>query len=299
MRQTKTTHERGRDPGFVYVLHFNEQLGGKAVHYIGCTSDPAGRFACHAAGNSSSIMRACTAQGVSFRLGALGRTHRRGMRRLEAQAKAWKNADVFCEVCQGQNAKAIPGTQPQPLDMLPFPVCSEAYPKKAKPITVGLSSPRTPVYLVTAMRTLSETEKDALGFIPMGGSRGVNDYIETGNVVLAVQGRDLVGYLLFGKGNGQEATIQQTVVADRVRGTGIGRRMIACVRDKLPRHTLWARVRSDLEANGFWGAVGFRHVETTTHSTSCAALNVWMQEPKGEQLQIFDPNPTYTAPSAA
>lgn len=281
MAKRQTTYERAGEAGYVYVLHFAEKLGDKAVHYIGCTSDPRGRLACHASGMSSSIMRACAVQGVAFALGAIGQTHRRGMRRIERQAKAWKNAEAFCELCNCGSAHAIPGTRSLPLDMLPFPTTSDGYAgAKAKPVTVALTSPRTPVMHVTAIRDLSETEKDALGFIPMGGrSAGINEYIESGNVVLATQGRELVGYLLFGKGDGREATIQQTVVLDRLRGSGIGRKMVAKVREALPAHRLYARVRDDLDANGFWRAIGFVMIAVDTHHTSGSALNVWMFDP--------------------
>lgn len=286
----KSSYARAREAGYVYVLHFEERLGDKAVHYIGCTSDPAGRLACHAAGHSSSIMRACSAQGVAFRLGAIGQTHRRGMRRIEKQAKAWKNAEAFCEVCNPGSARAIPGTQPQPLEMLPFPITSEELAgKKPKPVTIQFTGPRTPILFINALRDLSETEKDALGFIPMGGTRGVNDYMESGNVVIATQGRTLAGYCLFSKCRDNHITIQQTITADAMRGNGIGRKMVARIRDQFPQATITARVRDDLEANGFWQAIGFKLARVDTHETSGSALNVWVQEPGQERPRLFDP----------
>lgn len=292
MAKSKPVNERAREAGYVYVLHFHERLADKAVHYIGCTSDPRGRLAAHAHGTSSRIMRACHVQGVTFQLGAIGHTHRRGMRRIEAQAKAWKDAGAFCEVCHGAQARAIPGTRNLPLDMLPFPTESSGYAsEKPKPVTVSLTSPRTPIYIMTAMRNLSQSEKDALGFIPMGGDRGCSDYIESGNVVIALQGRTLVGYLLFGKGTADALTIQQTVVADGLRGCGIGRKMVAAVRAKHPKVSIFARVRADLEANEFWRAVGFELLTVDTHQTSGQPLNVWCQTPPNPQrpeLKIAD-----------
>jgi ribosomal protein S18 acetylase RimI-like enzyme/predicted GIY-YIG superfamily endonuclease len=277
-------HARGGKPkpkGYVYVLHFEAKLAGHAQHYVGCTADPLTRLVCHAHGHSSSIMRAVKKAGIPFRLAYLGECKRTQMKRLERQCKGWKNAHEFCEVCRGQAVRAVAATTPLPLEMLPFPITSEDLLKHRPPppVTISRSGPKTPVAAVEAMIRFGKEEAGALGFIP---TSGLGSYTAQGQVMLAYAGKLLVGYCLFGKGDGQSLNIQQTCVADGYRGLGIGRRLVQAIIDAHPGQVIRAKVRDDLHANGFWAAIGFKCPGDHTHRTSANVLHVWTYTPKGK-----------------
>jgi predicted GNAT family acetyltransferase/predicted GIY-YIG superfamily endonuclease len=277
--KARETKRKAKPTGYVYVLHFGTKLGNHAQHYIGCTTDPVTRLTCHAHGHSSSIMRACKKEGIPFMLAYLGQCRRAQMKRLERQCKNWKNAAEFCEICRGQDVRAVAATEPLALEMLPFPLTSEELKKYTPPppVKVVRSGPKTPVSAVEAIIRFGKEEAGALGFIPI---MGVSNYVAQGQVMLAYSGKEVVGFCVFGKGDGSGLNIQQTCVADGHRGRGIGRQLVQAIIDAHPGQVIRAKVRDDLHANGFWASIGFKCPGDHTHRTSANVLHVWTYTPK-------------------
>lgn len=66
--------------------------------------------------------------------------------------------------------------------------------------------------------------------------------------------------------------VREVVVLPFRRRTGLGRRLVAEVRERNPGATLRARCPAGLPANGFWAALGFRLV-------SAGEVNLWESRP--------------------
>jgi len=94
----------GRDPGWVYLLHFEHEIGsednprGRAGHYLGHTGrdDLDARLAEHRAGRGARITQVLLEQGVEWKL---VRTWPGG-RDLERALKDQKHANRLCPECQ-------------------------------------------------------------------------------------------------------------------------------------------------------------------------------------------------------
>lgn len=269
--------------GFVYVLCFDRHFG-HAKHYVGCTTDPRGRLITHAKGQGANIVQKAAASGIGFRLAALGETNMACMRRLERQTKDWHGAADFCCHCTAE-PRAIPGTTPQPIYNLPWPIESAGLADLADgspALDVRFASRADPMSLGDDIRQLMQANKDALGFIPVGGDSGITVSLLAGRVVVAFLDKRLVGYLLFCETD-QEVKVQQLVVADAVRGCGIGRRSLDFLKTARPKVPFTCRVREDLHANGFWRACGFDLVGFDTHETSGARLFKY-RNPNGKDV---------------
>jgi predicted GNAT family N-acyltransferase len=138
-----------------------------------------------------------------------------------------------------------------------------------------VTSPADPLSLGLAMGRMMQRNKDALGFIPTGGDKGINRSIAAGQVVVAEVDGQLVGYVQWTDANAEHVRIHQCVVSDVWRGSGIGRQMIEVVRTVRPGRVLTCRVRDDLSANEFWARVGFDRIGQETHETSGAPINLY------------------------
>lgn len=266
--------------GYVYVLHFFRPIS-HARHYIGCTTDIKARLTTHAQGRGANLVRVALAQGIGFRLAALGVCSMTCMRRLERQLKNWHGAEEHCECCKADDARRIPGTQPYNLELLPFSLYSEhlwppaeGYPR----VDVRFATEKDPIRLSRDIAKLMQENKHALGWIPAGGSGGMTRDIAAGKVVVAMQGEALVGYCTFTETD-EEIHVHQCCTADHLRGCGIGREMLQLIdTSRQWKKTMTARVREDLAANGFWERVGFVRCGTDTHETSASQLNIYRKE---------------------
>lgn len=266
--------------GYVYVLHFEQPLA-HAQHYVGCTRDIRQRLITHAQGRGSNLVRAAMAEGIEWRLGALGRTTIAGLYRIERQVKNWHGSRAFCSCCCGEEAKALPGCQGLPLDDIPYPIQSAALAKMspARPrMTYRFTTDAESLALCESVRDLMQGDKHCLGFIPAGGAGGMTLNIAIGRVAVCECDGQLVGYCYFSESE-EELKVQQIVVADSQRGCGIGRELVNMVRRKSPEKLTTCRVRWDLTANEFWEKCGFRRIATDTHETSGAQLNVFAADP--------------------
>lgn len=270
--------EKEKRVGFVYLLHFDSAISGHAQHYVGCTTNLRQRLVTHARGNGSRLSRAAAEQGVGFVCGAVGSCNLVTLKRVERQVKGWKNSTQFCTVCG--EGKQMPGTQAIPVESIAWPTDSrslaEMSPRPGEPVYDFTSADLT-LNDVEQVRVLMKTEKDKIGFIPAGDVDGVGAGMRNGRMVRCRIDGALVGYCLFTE-NDQAVTIAQCVVDDRVRGCGVGRRMVEMIRRSRPLKLTKCRVREDLPANEFWVAIGFKLMDRVTHETSGSCLNEYRIE---------------------
>lgn len=266
-------------PAYVYVLHLETPLA-HAQHYIGCTCDPRARFITHAQGRGARIIEAALLQGIRFKVGAIGVTHRRGLRRIERQVKDWHGAAQFCECCTS-DPRAMPGTRPYPLSAVTFPLWSDELARlqpKIQQEEVRFARPDDPMSLTGELTALMKAEKDALGFIPSGGLGGLSLSVAAGRLIICrVDGR-LAGYVAFTE-NDDDVKVHQCVTEDVFRGCGYGRRMVELLAESRPGKTLKCRVRDDLPANEFWTAIGFQWYGNDTHETSGQRIRKYRRNP--------------------
>lgn len=262
--------------GYVYVLHFDEKLS-HAQHYIGCTHELRERLTAHAVGRGSRLCQVLLEKGISWQLGAVGSCSHREIRRKERQLKNWHHSKEFCTICAGEYARKIPGTTPYPITSLPFPTNSIDLAKLAGPakeVTVRFTTENDPDDVLKQVLHLSKADKDALGFIPIGGQEGINVIARAGKVCVAERDGRIVGYTAFTE-NEYAVNIQQCCVKDGERGCGIGKKMVSFVHESRKDKMMYAKVRFDLAANDFWKAIGFKLVAQVRHKTSGNELYVW------------------------
>jgi predicted GIY-YIG superfamily endonuclease/GNAT superfamily N-acetyltransferase len=269
--------------GYIYVLHFDRPLS-HAQHYIGCTADPRARLIQHAQGRGANIVRAAGAEGIGFRLSGLGITNVRCMRRIERQVKDWHGTRQFCSCCT-PDPRGIPGTRSYPIEAIPFPRDSGTLAMlqpKVQEVAVRLTVAGDGLRLSEQVRELSRYDKDALGFIPAGGSQGVTVLIEAGRMAVCHIDGQLAGFCAFTE-NAEAVTIHQCCVADEHRGCGVGRELVTTIRQSRSGKPTSCKVREDLPANEFWTRIGFAQVGTMTHATSGMRLHIYSAPPAAEK----------------
>lgn len=105
--------------GWVYVLHFDTPIE-HARHYIGSTHHLSERVFAHAIGRGANLTKVAFFRGIGFQLGYVGRAKSISPRSLERRAKHWHGAEEFCSICCAGRNRAVPGTEPYPVALLPF-----------------------------------------------------------------------------------------------------------------------------------------------------------------------------------
>lgn len=267
--------------GYVYILHFDTPLA-HAQHYVGCTFELCGRLTQHASGRGSRLTRELVARGIEWRLGALFAVNTiAGLRRAERQVKDQHNTARYCNLCRGAEAQRFPGTMPYPIEAIPFGTTSTQLRTPLLPITVRFSTADESPLTMMDISKMMQAEKDRVGFIPIGGEHGMIRYARRGNLVVAqYEGTThVVGYLYW-SATVAETHVHQAIVADALRGTGIGRRMIRFLAEAHPAKGMSARVRDDLNAVGFWERMGFAVARTERHATSGSTIRVYERPPQ-------------------
>lgn len=265
---------------FIYLLHFDRPIAGHAQHYIGCTEQLEARLHTHANGGGSALTKHLYACGINWQLAALAECNFQTMRRLERRLKDLANSPQYCPLCT-PNPKPIPGTRGFALSLLPFPLHSRNYRTDMPDVILADASNAADLAPFKAsIRRIMKDQAGALGFVPIGGERGLDVLFNTGRIVLAIAGTRLVGYTAWSRLPVQPRTrIHQCVTIDAYRFQGIGRRMVEHIAAKHPENTLTCWVRNDLAANHFWTACGFIHTTTKTHKTSNSTLNHYERKP--------------------
>lgn len=145
-------------------------------------------------------------------------------------------------------------------------------------MVILLSRPRDVSPFIHAVTKHADLEKDALGFYPESVYR---QFAAQGKLIVAVEGDQYVGHLLFGA-VAPHARVLQTHVRTRYRGKGVGRMLIEHLVQKAEEWnyiSLTARVASELHANQFYTKLGFRLARTTPGgSARRRVINVMVRE---------------------
>lgn len=268
---------------WVYILHFDDPVSQHAQHYSGSTSALRRRLESHASGHGSKLTRELHTRGITWRLGALTECTITGMRQLERYLKDQHNAKRYCEICN-PNPMRIGDGRPWDLSLVGFPTTSTELD--------NLADGRDPVFVRSASETdhnflsiqsqmiaLQRADKDALGFIPTSGHEGLTTLQRTGRIALAQVGPAIIGYAAWTACNdGDSVRIHQCVVEDSWRCRGIGKTLVDHVAEQSQRKTIVCTVRSDLPANLFWAAIGFKHCGVKLHPTSNSTLNQYRKD---------------------
>lgn len=268
--------------GFVYVLHFHQPLH-HAAHYTGSTRDLRRRLETHARGFGSRLTRAMMLRGLEWQLGGLYMATLKTMRKMEMDAKSQHQGSRFCTICKPDGSSSrLTGAIPYDITNLKFPSHSEALrfrsPSIAEPEFRLMSEHDTPDTW-ERLRRLQKQDSDALGFIPTTGQEGLALLAKSGQIVLALRDSSIIGYLAFTV-NTRAATvrIQQTVVDDRHRLTGVGNALLSRVETRYLDMDFQCKVREDLPANGFWLAQNYRPIGASKHPTSGSTLIHYKKE---------------------
>lgn len=264
---------------FIYVLHFDQPLA-HAEHYVGCTDNIRARVTAHALGAGSRLTRELYARGIGWRLGGLYQCTHRRMRSLERSLKDQKHASRYCEICN-RVALTFRGTVPYDISCLPWATDSLSLAAASTPKTgqtVRLTTPQEPRDTVMAILHLMRRDKDALGFVPAGGSQGIEQLIPRGLIAVAESDGEVIGYASHTCNPSQtRVTIHQCVVRDDARLLGLGRHMVDLVAGNHANKEVVAKVRTDLAANHFWQAIGFTEYESIRHKTSKALIHHYVR----------------------
>lgn len=262
---------------YIYILHFHTKLS-HAQHYVGCTRSPLQRLTAHANGAGSTLTRALMAEEIEWSLGSLFTCNQRRLRELERKLKDQHNTERYCGICNKLPARFY-GTQHYPIEMLPWSPTSTALRRSATRETVQtvrFIEPNEPQSTMEAILLLMREDKDALGFIPVGGEAGLQTLIPRGRIVLAFNDGAVVGYCAWNMSqNMEQGAFHQVAVRDDMRLQGFGRRMLQLVIDSTQCESYIAKVRDDLAANHFWLGMGFTQIDQNVHPTSGNRINVY------------------------
>lgn len=265
--------------GWVYVLHFDKPLS-HARHYVGSTQCLRQRLTNHAQGRGSRLTRELYKRGIGWRLAALYQSPREAMRRIERLCKDHHQAAHFCPDChrrtthQGE-AYSPPGVRSYPVESLPFTATSAALMGEAglSRVMYRPSEAEARGAIDAAIKRLMKWDGDALGFIPVGGATGMTALINSGRVMLATCRRQIVGYAAWTMNHAEtRIKVHQLCVDDAFRLCGIGLGLLAHVQANDPTAPMACTVRSDLPANDFWRAAGFRVLRERPHKSSGSTL---------------------------
>lgn len=274
-------------PAYVYILHFQSALH-HAMHYCGSTEALVQRLDIHAIGHGSKLTKALAEAGIPWSLGSLFQVPRTKRFRVERYIKNTGHLHQFCGLCTEQ-PKRPTGTMPIEINALKINTSSSLILTHRRielpPADVRFTRPDEPTATIKLIKHLQSREK-CLGFIPVGGTDGLNTLIQTGRVVIANVNGEPVGYAAFTRNLARtEARIHQIAVVDKSRLQGNGKAMIETIQAAMPDSILTAVVRLDLPANDFWKASGFNVIQQYVHGTSGNPLNLYQRTPKQEQEQ--------------
>lgn len=271
---------------FLYILHLNEKLA-HTQHYAGSTRNLKQRLIAHAMGRGARYTEVLKERQIEWTLGGLYQCNHAVMRRLERTIKDNHRISRFCDVCT-EHSSILPGTQKYDLSLVKFPKDSKSIREKAgKPPVVSyrIANAKDTQKLTEWMIAVMKVERDALGFIPGGAGKGVEDLIRLGRVLVAEIDQKPVGYIAHTASKDHaRITIHQCCVDDSVRFLGVGRDMIRYLRSLHPTMEMVAKVRYNLAANHFWLRIGFQLATSVPHETSGNLIHHYYLPPYMEIL---------------
>lgn len=141
---------------------------------------------------------------------------------------------------------------------------------------------------LVSVKRMADAHRNELGYLP---AAVFQEAIDAGWLLVAVSDSELIGFLRFRLRRDHVAVIYDVCVAAHARRQGVGRALIDAVYRQAREHgccTIELKCPVDLEANDFYRAVGFTHVETLPGKRR--ALNRWMLDlTKGESCSSSPP----------
>lgn len=281
---------------FVYLLHFADKLS-HSQHYAGCTRSLRKRLESHARGHGSAICRELHKQGIPWQLAGLWVVIDSHQYRVERMLKDTHNMRRYCPLCNGCDTPPLRNATAYDIGNLGMVTGSELVAGRVEAstdVSVRFTGPNEPLSVGLWIRSLMQRDRGALGFIPAGGSEGLQYLIDRGKIAIASVNGEPVGYAAFtikdwrlkeraeGKpvcpaveldaAKVDTCKIQQVCVQDDARLLGIGRQLVSSIGILAEHRRVQCNVRNDLPANSFWQALGFEHVSTFKHPTSGSTL---------------------------
>ena len=258
---------------YIYILHFHEPLA-HARHYIGCTANLHERLKTHASGRGARITEVLAERGITWELGGLYSCTHAEMRRHEKGLKSIKNSERFCQLCHPANQVRVPRLQTENVRLVRHHTHSSFLATPASVQSVYALPMSDEANGMEFILSLMRKDKDALGFVPVGGEKGIKALLERKQIIIANEGSDRAGYAFYTQSPDKTLTnIHQACVADAMRLRGHGERIVQYIANQQPESTLVAKVRDDLAANHFWTALGFKIDLTKTHKTSGSTIH--------------------------
>lgn len=260
--------------GWIYILHFGENIE-HAKHYTGSTHNIRERLRTHANGMGSCLTREFYSRNIPFVLGAVGETSHEGLRKLERRIKIRSHVNQYCRICMKGLEKKIPTTLP--IDVSGITWQTDAISLRDYEVRVELPEMGKFEIVNESIRKLMQDDKDKLGFIPAGGSRGVLDYLDAQHCITVWKGSILVGYCLFTVNKIEEkVSVMQICIDDKHRCRGLGRRVLNTLARMYRGMDISAKVRDDLAANEFWSANDFHLIERYVHEKTGSEMNHYL-----------------------
>lgn len=133
--------------------------------------------------------------------------------------------------------------------------------------------PATPADL-DAIKRLADAHRHELGFVLLPSLR---EQIERGQVLVAMDGDELVGFVDFHQRRDGQITLYHIAVEPDARARGVGSALVNALR-QVARQAGCTQIALkcpvDLQANQFYQEYGFQLVETLTGRKR--ALNKWL-----------------------
>lgn len=263
---------------YIYLLHVDVPMH-HAHHYAGATESLKQRLQAHADGHGAHITAAYGQQGHTWRLAALGLCARGKAMQLERALKQSHNLPRYCPFCT-PNAGRIPGTTPYDVALVPFPISSDTLVPTKRILAVRAVEPTRDQAVLALIKTLMKKDKNALGYIPVGGAEGLQYLYDRAQILVCSANDEDLGYLAYTLSRDQSrASIQQCCVRDDARLLGHGKALVALLSALRPSAALTCHVRSDLPANFFWPQIGFDVIRQKTHRTSGSTLIQYLKPP--------------------
>lgn len=81
----------------VYLLHFSDKVGGRALHYVGYSDDVERRISEHRGGYGARLMAVVKDNGMTFEV---ARVWEGADRKFERHIKKMKNHSKYCPICR-------------------------------------------------------------------------------------------------------------------------------------------------------------------------------------------------------
>lgn len=259
---------------YVYILHFH-QKHHHAQHYAGCTAALSARLDAHANSNGANLLRVINDLGLTWELGGLYSCSHAEMRRQERSLKDMKSAERYCQICHPRDQAKRPGMQIENIRNLDFPTRSPELRRQVVEIHgVHELEPDQEDAGMAFILSLMKRDKDALGFVPIGGEIGVKSLLAKRQIIIATENNEPCGYAFYTTDmKGERINIHQACVADDARLKRHGEHLVEFIAAKHIGKPIVAKVRDDLAANHFWQALGFEIALTKSHKTSGSTIH--------------------------